>query len=81
MMMFALETLMQRVMFGVDRQQLCARLFGGPSHQLARHHECFLICERDSLAGFERPQCRNKTNRTYGRGNDTISLGVSCDLQ
>ena len=56
-MMFTLQTLVQRIMFRVYRQQLGPRLPGSSSHQFTRHHQSFLICECNSFSGFECPQC------------------------
>src|SRR5712691_9578286 len=48
----ALEALEDRAVLGIHRQQRDAALAGRGGHQAARHHQGFLVGQRDALAAL-----------------------------
>ena len=79
-------------MLTVDRHKLAAAVGAGRMHEMARHHECFLVGERDALAPFERGQRCVEAGRSNdgidhdidvvaGRGgNETVPAALPCTM-
>jgi hypothetical protein len=75
----AAKALVKSVVFRIDREQFGSVAFGGGGHQFARHHERFLIGERDAFAGFDRTQSRQKPDRSDRGGNDRFDARFGRD--
>jgi hypothetical protein len=55
----AFQTLKNRVVFAVHRQNMHAVLTRFAHHDLACHYENFLACHREILSGFNRSERRS----------------------
>ena len=76
----AVEALVERAVLAVDGQQARAGFARPRDHQLARHHQCFLVREGHVLARLERAVGRYEAHRADRRRHDDAGLGMRRDL-
>ena len=75
------ETLVDRVVFAVDGQQLATGFFGCGHHQFACGNENFFVRERYGFAKLDGFVGGFKADDANGRGNDDVRFGVGADRQ
>ncbi len=73
------DTLEDRVVLAVDRQQTHAVLAHRASHDLAGDDQHFLIGEGDILAGLDRSERRRQTECTDQRRHHELGFGMGRD--
>ncbi len=77
----AAQRLMERDVLAVDREQSRALPGGKLGEQPARHHQRFLVGEREILAGGERGMGGSQARRADHRREDAARLGVGRRLE
>ncbi len=68
----ARQTLKDRIMLAVDRQDRGARGAGNRRHQFARRHQRFLIGQRNVVSGRQGGHCWRETRGADDRGHDEV---------
>ena len=63
-------------MLGIDRHDLTAALPRRLCNQLARHHQRFLVRERDPFAGTQRGERRLEPGGTHDAIHDDLHVGM-----
>ena len=69
-----LDTLENRTMFRVHRENPYAPFGGTVQNDLSGHHQGLLVGQRDIFSRFDRLQGRKKTGRTDHGGDDQIGI-------
>lgn len=72
----AVQALVNRIVLAVDRKNGYAMRTRGGCHERTRHHQHFLVRERNCLAGLDGRQHGLERIRARGRADDDIDIWV-----